>query len=167
VAQAVRAADPATLARAVADGGTHPLEVPGVVTGTVDITAQDVIVTQAPLAGWEVASADGETVALDLTVTPALRAEGLAREVVRRIQEARKAAGLAVTDRIAIRWATVPAAPGAAAELGAALAEHGAMIADEVLAVEFEPGAGPGPGHWLEHLDANLGLRFWLTAATG
>jgi len=64
VARAVRSADPAALARAVADGGTHPLAVPDVAPGTVDITARDVIVTQAPLAGWEVASANGETVAL-------------------------------------------------------------------------------------------------------
>jgi len=115
-------------------------------------------------------------------VTPELRAERLAREVVRRIQEARKAAGLAVTDRIAVRWATVPAVSGAGASgggasgdeasgpeasaaLASALAQHGAMIASEVLAVEFGPGTGTG--RWQEHLDAGLGLRFWLTAAAG
>ena len=62
------------------------------------------MVTQTPLEGWGVATAGGETVALDLSVSDSLRAEGLAREVVRLIQEARKSDGLEVTDRIAVRW---------------------------------------------------------------
>ena len=57
--------------------------------------------------------------------------------MVRRIQEARKASGLAVTDRISLRWS---AADG---ELADALAAHGALIADEVLAETFEPGEPP------------------------
>jgi hypothetical protein len=142
----------------------------------VQITAADVIVTQTPAEGWGVAVADGETVALDLAVSPSLRAEGLAREVVRRIQEARKACGLAVTDRISLRWSA------AGGELAGALAAHGALIADEVLAQTFEPGPPtaekPGkadkaatrgaagdaaaPGGWHEHVDADLGLHFWL-----
>ena len=48
--------------------------------------------------------AGGETVALDLAVTGALRFEGYAREAVRLIQEARKASGLDVSDRIVVRW---------------------------------------------------------------
>ena len=47
-----------------------------------------------------------ETVALETTLTPELRCEGLAREVIRLIQDARKSDGLDVTDRIALRWAT-------------------------------------------------------------
>jgi isoleucyl-tRNA synthetase len=182
VATAIRDADPAAVAAAIsrgAEGGSLRLDVPGV--GPVEITAQDVIVTQTPAEGWGVAVADGETVALDLAVTPSLRAEGLAREVVRRVQEARKASGLAVTDRITLRWS---AADG---ELADALAAHGALIADEVLAETFEPGEAPAegesrgtgeaasaqgssgapstPGGWHEHVDADLGLRFWLAVA--
>jgi GNAT superfamily N-acetyltransferase len=134
VAAAVRAADPARLATTVAGGASFPLAVPGL--GTVEIAAEDVIVTEAPASGWGVASAYGETVALDLAVTPALRAEGLAREVIRRVQEARKAAGLAVTDRIALRWTAVPDAT----DLTAALAAHRELVAGEVLAVTFGPG---------------------------
>jgi len=158
VAAAIGAADPAALAAAVASGSAS-VSVPAL--GTVPLTADDVIVTQTPLEGWGVAIAGGETVALDLAVTPALRAEGLAREVVRLIQEARKNDGLDVTDRIVLRWSA------ADADLAAALAEYAELIAGEVLAVSFGPGEGPGDGTgaWHEHGDADLGLRFWLAVA--
>jgi isoleucyl-tRNA synthetase len=145
----------------------------------VALSASDLVVTQTPLEGWGVASGGGETVALDLAVSEALRGEGYAREVVRLIQEARKASGLDVSDRIVVRWATSDAA------LAAALGEHGPAIAGEVLAVSFGPGDGPegggpvtasdtgseagdgtGPaGPWREYADADLGLRFWLAVA--
>ena len=141
---------------AASASGPASVSVPSL--GTVSLTADDVIVTQTPLEGWGVATAGGETVALDLAVTPALRAEGLAREVVRLIQEARKNDGLDVTDRIALRWSASDP------ELAAAFAEHGELIAGEVLAVSFGPGEGPADdtGAWHEHSDADLGLRFWL-----
>jgi isoleucyl-tRNA synthetase len=176
VAAAIREADPAAVATAVADGGSFAVAVPA--PAKVRITAEDVIVTQVPVAGWEVATAGGETVALDLTVTPALRAEGLAREVIRRVQQARKSDGLAVTDRIMLRWSAPitagdsDAAGGSGGELASALATHGEKIAAEVLAVSLEsvpspeagvPLAGDGtPGQWSEHDDADFGLRFWI-----
>ncbi len=158
VAAAITAVDPAALAQAAAAGNAS-VSVPSL--GDVSLSAEELVVTQAPLEGWGVATAAGETVALDLAVTPALRAAGWAREVVRLIQEARKSDGLEVTDRIALRWS----APGA--ELAAALAEHRERIAGEVLATSFGPGdaAGAGPGAWYEHSDDDLGLRFWLTVA--
>ena len=84
------------------------------------------------------ATAAGETVALDLAVSDALRAEGWAREVVRLIQDARKSDGLQVSDRIELRWATPDE------DLAAALSAHGELIAGEVLAVSFGPGDGTG-----------------------
>ena len=66
--------------------------------------ADDVIVTQTPRAGWTVAADAGETVALEIQITPELRREGLAREVIRLIQDARKADGLDVSDRIELWW---------------------------------------------------------------
>jgi isoleucyl-tRNA synthetase len=158
VAAAIGAMDPAALAHAVASGSAS-VSVPSL--GAVPLSAEDVIVTQTPAEGWGVATAVGETVALDLAVTPALRAEGWAREVIRLIQEARKNDGLDVTDRIRLRWS---AADG---DLAAALAEHEELIAGEVLAVSFGPGEGPGDGTaaWHEHSDADLGLRFWLAVA--
>jgi isoleucyl-tRNA synthetase len=164
VAAAVGAADPAALAHAVASGAAS-VEVPSL--GTVELTADDVIVTQTPLQGWGVATSGGETVALDLAVTPELRAEGWAREAVRLVQDARKSDGLDVTDRIVLRWSA------AGPDLAAALNQHRDLIAGEVLAVEFEPGEGPeagagtaaGQDAWHEHSDADLGLRFWLAVA--
>jgi isoleucyl-tRNA synthetase len=162
VAAAIRAADPAALAHAVAadsGAGTATVEVESL--GTVTLSAADLVVTQTPLEGWGVATAGGETVALDLSVSDELRAEGWAREVVRLIQDARKSDGLEVTDRIAVRWSAGDH------ELAAALATHGEEIAGEVLAVSFGPGEGPGDdsGAWHEHADADLGLRFWLAVA--
>ena len=160
VAGAIRAADPAVLAHAVsADGGSAVVQAAGL--GSVTLTADDLVVTQTPLEGWGVATAAGETVALDLAVSDALRAEGWAREVVRLIQDARKGDGLQVSDRIELRWATPDE------ELAAALTAHGELIAGEVLAVSFGPGAGSGdgPGPWYEHADDDLGLRFRLAVS--
>jgi isoleucyl-tRNA synthetase len=160
VAAVIRAADPAALAHAVGvPGGTVTVTVPSV--GAVTLTAADLVVTQTPLSGWGVASAGTETVALDLAVTGALRDEGYAREVVRLIQDARKSSGLAVSDRIVVRWAASDP------DLAAALAAHAAVIGGEVLAVSFKAGA-PEAGSseaWHEYADADLGLRFWLAVA--
>jgi isoleucyl-tRNA synthetase len=97
------------------------------------------------------------TVAIDTAITAELRREGLAREVIRLVQEARKADGLDVTDRIALRWSAD------SPELAAALEEHARLIAGEVLAAGFgsEVTVTGAP----EHADADLGLRFWLARA--
>jgi isoleucyl-tRNA synthetase len=81
----------------------------------------------APLPG-----ADG-VVVLDTAVTPELAAEGLARDVVRVVQQARREAGLDVADRIAL---TVDAG----AEVSAAVAAHQAFIAAETLATSLTLG---------------------------
>jgi isoleucyl-tRNA synthetase len=155
VAAAITAVDPGTLAGQLAAAGEATVLVAGEPVG---IGPDDVIVTQTPRAGWSVASDGGETVALDLDVTPELRREGLAREVIRLVQDARKADGLEVSDRIALRWAA------ADPELAAALTEHGQLIAGEVLATEFGPfgTAGAGPDAGTGHRSADLGLTFWI-----
>lgn len=61
----------------------------------VEISSQDI-------EGWVVASSEGVTVALDTTITPELRREGIARELVNRIQNLRKELGMEVTDKITI-----------------------------------------------------------------
>jgi isoleucyl-tRNA synthetase len=157
VAAAITAMDAGTLAgRLRADG-----EVSVMVDGEpVAIGPDDVIVTQTPRAGWSVASDAGETVALELDITPELRREGLAREVIRLVQDARKTDGLEVSDRITLRWES------ADPELAAALTEHGQLIAGEVLATGFGPrdAAGPAgaPDPGTGHSDVDLGLTFWI-----
>ena len=68
------------------------------------LTLDDVEITSQDIEGWLVASSStGLVVALDATITDELRAEGIARELVNRIQNLRKDTGLEVTDRIRIR----------------------------------------------------------------
>ncbi|MBN2638360.1 MAG: isoleucine--tRNA ligase [Bacteroidales bacterium] len=69
---------------------------------TVEISLEDVEITTADIPGWSVASFDNLTVALDITLTDSLQKEGLARELVNRIQNLRKDKGLEVTDRISL-----------------------------------------------------------------
>jgi isoleucyl-tRNA synthetase len=163
VAAAIAAASAADIATAVLAGGTVFVAVPGsgFVSGSgesVAVGADDVIVTQTPRAGWAVAADAGETVAIDTTVTPELRREGLAREFIRGVQEARKNDGLDVSDRISLRWSA------ADADVAAALTEHAPQIASEVLAVEYEAG-DEASADFAEHADPDLGLRFWLRRA--
>jgi isoleucyl-tRNA synthetase len=67
------------------------------------ITLHEVEIIAEDVPGWLVASADGLTVALDVTVTDELRQEGIARDFVNRIQNLRKDSGFDVTDKIMIR----------------------------------------------------------------
>jgi isoleucyl-tRNA synthetase len=104
-----------------------------------------------------VATDAGETLALDLQLTPELIRRGLAREVVRLVQEGRKSAGLEVSDRIGL-WLSA-----GSAELGAALDEHSADIAGEVLAVSISREAAPADA--FGGTDEDLGLTFALRRA--
>jgi isoleucyl-tRNA synthetase len=151
VAAAVAAAPADELAAALREHGTATVAVDG---AEVEVSAEEVLLTETPREGWAVATEAGETVALDLVVTPELRRAGLAREVVRLVQEARKAAGLEVTDRIDLGWA-------ASGEVAEALREHAGLVAGEVLATSFAEGE-LGDGADVRH-DADLGLRFALT----
>lgn len=66
------------------------------------LALEDVIISSQDIEGWLVANANGVTVALDVTLTPDLRNEGIARELVNRIQNLRKDSGFEVTDRVEI-----------------------------------------------------------------
>ncbi|MGH2765180.1 MAG: isoleucine--tRNA ligase [Actinomycetota bacterium] len=121
-------ADDGSLAAALARGEPVTVETP---SGPVGLSPDDVDLSQDTIGGWGVASDGRLTVALDLDVTPDLEREGLAREVVRLVQDARKSAGLEVTDRIELRLD----AEGPVAE---AVDAHGEWIAGEVLAVRIE-----------------------------
>ncbi|WP_151086674.1 isoleucine--tRNA ligase [Hymenobacter baengnokdamensis] len=100
----------------------------------VEIRTQD-------LPGWLVATDGPLTVALDVTLTDELRQEGLARELVNRLQNLRKDSGLEVQDRIDVALAAT-----APAELQAAVASFGDYIREEVQAqrLEFVPEVAGG-----------------------
>jgi isoleucyl-tRNA synthetase len=154
VAAAIAAADAAVLAEALASGKAS-VTVDG---EQVEVGADEVLLSERPKQGWSVVNEQGETVALDLEVTPELKRAGLAREVVRTLQEARKSAGLEVSDRIRLWLVT------ANADLGEALEVHADEIAREVLAtaVERTEPTEPGPA---AGDDPDLDLRYWLTRA--
>ncbi len=153
VAAAIAAADAVALVTA-ARAGTASVVVDGV---GVPVTADDLVVTETPREGWAVASDSGESLALDLALTPQLVRARLAREVIRLVQEARKTTGLDVSDRIELWWVA------ADDDLAAAVRGHGELIAGEVLAPSFIEGHPTADIR--EHGDAELGLRFWLRAA--
>jgi isoleucyl-tRNA synthetase len=153
VAAAIAATDARALARDL-QAGPATLDVAGI--GQVDLADDDVVITETPRHGWAVAR-EGETVALDLTLTDELVRTGLAREFVRLVQEARKATGFEVTDRIELAWS-------ADGETAAALREHTELIAGEVLAVVIHDSLEPLAAE-PDHTDADLGLRFRLRRA--
>jgi isoleucyl-tRNA synthetase len=109
------------LARATVPGHPLPAELEAILLDELNLKALDYT------------GEDGHTVRLDTTLTPELRQEGLARELVRRLQELRKQAGFNVEDRIHVAWA----AEGPAAEAMTAWREH---IAAETLALSLAPG---------------------------
>jgi isoleucyl-tRNA synthetase len=163
VAAAVAAVDPRRIADELRETGSATVTLDG---ERIALGPDEVVVTETPREGWAVAAEGGETVALDLALTPALRRAVLAREVVRMIQEARKNAGLDVSDRIELIWATADRT-----ELAEAIREHGALVADEVLATRFVEGSadsskgpvGDGDGtqtDFFGHRDAESGLNF-------
>lgn len=151
VATAISDADPTALAQLTAEDGTLTLEVDG---EPAEIGAEDVIVSERPREGWAVVNEQGETVALDLELDDDLRRAGTAREVVRALQEARKNAGLQITDRISVRWTAGDAT-------AAAIREHHDTIADEVLATELAEDDGLDAAE----TDADLDLGFTLARA--
>mgnify|MGYP001164992490 FL=1 len=94
---------------------------------TIKLEDTDVEVFFKDIEGWQVAQSEGLTVALDMTLTPELIKEGLARELVNRIQNQRKDSGLEVTDKIEIYLKKN-------AELEAAVSENKSYILSETLA---------------------------------
>ena len=75
---------------------------PGDGQGPIELTTEHVTIQTEDIPGWLVSSESGVTVALDVTMDDELKAEGLARELVNRVQNLRKDAGLEITDRIGL-----------------------------------------------------------------
>jgi isoleucyl-tRNA synthetase len=97
----------------------------------VVINIEDVEVTTEDIPGWAVASINGNTVALDISISKVLQQEGLARELINRIQNLRKDIGLEVTDKVKIQLS-------ASEELTVAINENLNYICSETLANQLE-----------------------------
>jgi isoleucyl-tRNA synthetase len=99
---------------------------------TIELAPDDVLIREEARSGMAVASDRDMTVAIDVVVTAELAAEGLAREVIRRVQSLRKDADFNLDDRIATAYQ-------AEGELGEAVAAWKDVIAAETLSQTFEP----------------------------
>ncbi len=100
--------------------------------GTHELVPEEVEIISEDIPGWMVASEGKLTVALDVSLNEELLSEGLAREVVNRIQKIRKDSGFEVTDRIRVHLNGDDVST-----LEALLSKHGAYITSEVLAEEL------------------------------
>jgi isoleucyl-tRNA synthetase len=124
VAAAVEALDAGGVAEQLEAGAEVGIAIDG---SEHTLSADDINLVMEPLEGYQVEAEAGHAVALELELDDELRREGLAREVVRAVQEARKQAGLDVSDRISLEL-------GGDDELIAAAREHESYIAGETLA---------------------------------
>ena len=135
--------------KAEAASEVYTLNLPG---GDVVLNPGDYSISSEDVEGWQVASEGSLTVALDIEVTPELRLEGLARELVNRIQNLRKSSGFEVTDRID----TVIYAP-----LEEVLEKYGAYIGAQTLSrtITVHPAAeAPADAPEVEWLDGTIKL---------
>ena len=114
----------------------------------IEIDLDDLVITETPRSGWSVASHGGESLALDLALTPDLIRAGLVREVIRAIQEERKRIGLDISDRITVNW-------NATGDLAAAITSGISEISAEVLATQMQQNKAENAS------DNELGL--WLS----
>src|SRR6185295_1839649 len=146
VAAAVGALDPVHVARVVGEGGEIGINVDG---DEHALGPDELTLALQPLEGYEVEAEAGHAVALQLELDDELRREGLAREIVHAVQNARKAAGLEITDRIDLSLAGDD-------ELLSAAREHEPYIAGEVLATSVAYGAADGAEAKLDGRDLRI-----------
>jgi isoleucyl-tRNA synthetase len=116
----------------------------------------EVILEPRDVAGFASAVEGGHTVAVTTTITPALADEGLARELVRRIQDMRREAGFDLADRITTWWL-------GDGDIARVMESHAGYIQAETLSTQLLA-AEPGPGahrsaHDLEGTKVVLGVR--------
>ncbi len=151
---ALAEADGAALKEALDERGEASLPMPD--GDPIVLGPDEIEVRFTAKEDYAAAAERGRVVILDTHLDDALRREGMAREVVNRVQRARKAADLAFDDRIALSYR-------AEGELAKALEEHADKIAGEVLAVTFTAAAGPQGGAETHETDVEgHALTFWL-----
>jgi isoleucyl-tRNA synthetase len=104
----------------------------------IDLLLEEVLISSQDIPGWSVASDQGVTVALDVNLTEELKQEGIARDLVNRIQNLRKDLGLEVQDKIKLLVAD------SNAEVNAAIAKFGSYIQEETQAISLSVGTIAG-----------------------
>lgn len=125
IANAIHGVEPQRIVAELRERGTTTVEFEGT---SVEVTVEEVIVTEVPRSGWVVETQrGGVTIALDTDVTPELAVEGTARDVIRVVQRARRAAELDISDRVRLAIAGPES-------ILAAVKAHQAFVAHETLA---------------------------------
>ena len=130
IRKALEAADSAAIAAAVARNESFSIELPD---QTITFDAEDVLIETRSAEGYACGEDGGYLTALDTTLNDSLILEGLARELVRTVQEARKQAGLEVSDRIVL-------GVSGSAGVEASLAAYRDFLMAETLALEWKTG---------------------------
>jgi isoleucyl-tRNA synthetase len=149
IRQGLATMPPAAVAEIVRRGQTLSVE-------GYELEAEDILLESKDRDGYSTASDAGYVVAIATTITPELADEGLAREIVRRIQDMRREAGFDLSDRITTWYSGV-------ADLSRVMKSHGRYIAGETLSTELVAGEPP-PEAWraehdLEGARVVLGVR--------
>ena len=126
--------------------GAYTLQLPG---GPVELTQEDYQITSEDMPGWLVATEGTLTVALDVTVTDELRREGIARELINRIQNLRKESGFEVTDRVKVVLEEN-------ASVRDALSQFGGYVCEQTLATSVEFSENPENAAQVEWEDGTL-----------
>ncbi len=151
--QAIADADPYQVASSVSAGLPVSLQVDG---ESVELAPEEIVVNTQPAEGLAVAADKLITVAVDATITPELRLEGLAREVVRRVQAMRKDAGFDIADRITTYYA-------ATGEIAQVFDAWGGYIKAETLTTNLVSGDPPEEAfkevHKVEGESITLGVK--------
>ena len=124
IAKALLATDHTETVRSIRTQGKLAISYDG---KSAELELDDLVITETPKSGWSVASHAGESLALDLQLTPELIQAGLVREIIRAIQEERKNSDFDISDRITVAWNGTP-------EVIAAFGAESGFIGDEVLA---------------------------------
>ncbi|HEU5106545.1 MAG TPA: isoleucine--tRNA ligase, partial [Solirubrobacterales bacterium] len=148
VAAAVEALDAGHVAATLAEGGEVGISIDGT---DHTLGPDDLTLALQPLEGYEVEAEAGHAVALQLELDDELRREGLAREIVHAVQNARKAAGLEITDRIDLTLAGDP-------DLLEAAQAHQDYVAGEVLAASVSYDDGEGAAAQIDGRDLKIGV---------
>ncbi len=138
---------------AIQASGDYTLSLPG---GDVVLHAEDYSISSEDMPGWLVASEGSMTIALDIEITPALKQEGTARELINRIQNVRKDSGLDVTDRITVQ---VYAEGEAALQIESSLESFGEYVASQTLARSVVLSPTPVEGMAAEWEESNITIR--------
>ncbi len=140
VREALAALDAGVVASLVRTGSDIHLDTPD---GNVTLEPSDILVDSMRLPGYAAAQGPRSTLVLDTTLTPALIEEGLARDFVRGIQDARKQAGYQIDDKIEIRFVADP-------EVARAIDAHRTYVRTETLATMLEGSSVAGASDAVE-----------------